>query len=354
MVSNCAASATANADATRPRQGPLVIAHRGASGYRPEHTRAAYELALAMGADALEPDIVVSSDGVLVLRHENELGGTTDIGARAEFAERRTTKVVDGEQRTGWFSEDFTWAELSTLRARERLPEVRPGSAEYDGSEPLLRLSDLLEIIDRASAAQDRLIVLVAELKHAHYFATHDLALGELFAVAVEGWATAENLIIESFEKGVLVQLQARGLAGKFIFLIEASGAPADAVALEGDTARSYAEHLTPLGLTALALEVDGVSVSRLLILARDADGNATGITDVVATAHAAGLLVFTWTLRAENRFLCLNNRRGSDPKALGDWRAEFMLVLSSGVDGVFADQPDLAIEARRRSVPLA
>lgn len=333
---------------------PLVIAHRGASGYRPEHTRSAYGLALTMGADALEPDVVVSRDGVLVIRHENELGGTTDIDAHPEFAERHTTKTVDGQTRTGWFSEDFTWAELSTLRARERLPEVRPESAKHDGTEPLLRLSELLNIIDLAADSLSRQIVLVAELKHAHYFTELGLPLDELFAAAVDGWATADNLVIESFELTVLRKLHARRVPGKRIFLIEHSGAPADAVALHGNNARSYADHLTTEGLAALANEVDGVSVSRRLILDRDAAGNATGITDVVARAHAAELLVFTWTLRPENLFLCANHRIGQDPHAWGNWSAEFALIMSSGVDGVFADQPDLAIEARSLLSPLA
>jgi glycerophosphoryl diester phosphodiesterase len=340
-------------DAPSPRR-PLVIAHRGASGYRPEHTRAAYELALMMGADALEPDIVLSRDGVLVLRHENELSGTTDIEARPEFAKRRTTKIVDGHSRTGWFSEDFTWAELSTLTARERMPTIRPASAEFDGTENILRLSDLLEIIDRFAAEQSRPIVLVAELKHAHYFASIGLPLDELFATAVDGWATASNLIVESFELTVLAKLRARGLPGRLIFLVENSGAPADSLALDDGDVVSYADHLTAAGLAKLAHTVDGVSVSRRLILEQDAAGNATGITAVVARAQAAGLLVFTWTLRAENRFLCLNHRSGTDPTALGDWRTEFALVMSSGVDGVFADQPDLVIKARRLSVPLA
>jgi glycerophosphoryl diester phosphodiesterase len=337
-----------------PSVHPLVIAHRGASGYRPEHTRAAYELALMMGADALEPDVVVSRDGVLVIRHENELSGTTDVGARSEFAGRRTTKVVDGHSRTGWFSEDFTWAEISTLKARERMPTIRPASAEFDGTEDVLRLSDLLEIIDTFAAEQSRQIVVVAELKHAHYFGALGLPLDELFAAAVDGWATADNLIVESFEPTILAKLRARGLPGKLVFLLEDSGAPADTVALEGAAARPYADYLTVAGFAALAKNVDGVSVSRQLILAQDSDGKVTGITDLVARAQAAGLHVFTWTLRAENRFLGSNNRNGDDPKVLGDWRTEFGLIMSSGVDGVFADQPDLAIEARSLLSPLA
>jgi glycerophosphoryl diester phosphodiesterase len=352
MVSISAAKADAT-ESTSP-SCPLVIAHRGASGYRPEHTRAAYELALTMGADALEPDIVVSRDGVLVLRHENELSGTTDIGARPEFAKRRTTKVVAGHSRTGWFSEDFTWAELSTLRARERMPELRPRSADADGAEPLLRLSDLLEIIDQFSIAQSRQIILVAELKHAHYFDSIGLPLDALFAAAIEGWATPNNLIVESFELTVLGKLRARGILGKLVFLIERSGAPADAVATGGASAVSYSDHLATAGLASLARAVDGVSVNRRLLVTEDAAGAVSGLTDLVARVHAAGLLAFTWTLRAENRFLALNHRIGADPTVWGDWRAEFALIMSSGVDGVFADQPDLAIEARRLSVPLA
>ena len=159
---------------------PLIIGHRGASGYRPEHTRAAYELAFRLGADAVEPDIVATRDGVLVLRHENEISGTTDVASRPEFADRRTTKLIDGARLTGWFTEDFTWAELSTLRAVERLPQVRQASATFDGLEPILRLSDLLGIIDDASGQRQR--IMVAELKHATYFESIGLPLDELFA----------------------------------------------------------------------------------------------------------------------------------------------------------------------------
>jgi len=177
---------------------PLIIGHRGASGYRPEHTRAAYELAFRLGADAVEPDIVATRDGVLVLRHENEISGTTDVASRPEFADRRANKLIDGARLTGWFTEDFTWAELSTLRAVERLPQVRQASATFDGLEPILRLSDLLGIIDDASGQRQR--IMVAELKHATYFESIGLPLDELFASEVSGWASDENLIVECFE----------------------------------------------------------------------------------------------------------------------------------------------------------
>jgi glycerophosphoryl diester phosphodiesterase len=326
---------------------PLVIAHRGASGYRPEHTRSAYELAFALGADAVEPDIVATKDGVLVLRHENEISGTTDVAAHAEFASRKTTKVIDGVSLTGWFTEDFTWDELATLRAIERIPLLRQSSSSFDRSEGILRLVDLLAIIDAAAVSTGRRLVLVAEIKHATYFESIGLPLDQLFAEAVRGWATPANLIVESFEQSVLMKIRERGIPGKLVFLAEHKGAPADLVAASGAKARSYADHLGQAGLARLRTEVDGVSVSRKLMLRLDLGKNATGVTDIVARSHAAGLLVFCWTLRAENKFLAKNNRVRGEARDYGNWRREFELIMSSGVDGVFADQPDLAVAAR-------
>ncbi|HPM52527.1 MAG TPA: glycerophosphodiester phosphodiesterase family protein [Rhodoglobus sp.] len=322
---------------------PLIIGHRGASGYRPEHTRAAYELAFRLGADAVEPDIVATRDGVLVLRHENEISGTTDVASRPEFADRRTSKLIDGARLTGWFTEDFTWAELSTLRAVERLPQVRQASATFDGLEPILRLSDLLGIIDDASGQRQR--IMVAELKHATYFESIGLPLDELFASEVSGWASDENLIVECFEQTVLGKVRARGVPGRVVFLAEASGSPADLVAQFGSKALPYSAHLTNAGLARLATAVDGVSVDKSLLLSTDAAGTTT-TTDFVERAHAAGLEVYTWTLRAENKFLAKGMRRGSSARDYGDWLDEFRLILGTGLDGVFADQPDLVREA--------
>ena len=307
----------------------LVIGHRGASGYRPEHTRSAYELAFALGADAVEPDIVATKDGVLVLRHENEISGTTDVAAHPEFAHRRTTKVIDGESLTGWFTEDFTWAELSTLRARERLPAIRTGAATFDGRWGILRLADLRDIIDEQSARLGRELIMVAELKHATYFASIGLPLDELFAAEMAGWATPTNLIVECFEQTVLGQVQERGIPGRFVYLLEKEGAPADRLD------RPYDDDLTEDGLAAVAQRFDGISVDKTILTA-----------DLVGRAHDAGLVAFTWTLRAENRFLPKALRRGSAPRDFGDWRTEFQLILGTGVDGVFADQPDLAVDA--------
>jgi glycerophosphoryl diester phosphodiesterase len=320
------------------RRAPLIIGHRGASGYRPEHTRAAYELAFALGADAVEPDIVATKDGVLVLRHENEISGTTDVASRAEFADRHTTKVIDGASLSGWFTEDFTWPELSTLRATERLPAVRQGASTFDGMYGILRLRDLLAIVDAESARLGRQLVLVAEIKHATYFESIGLPLDALFATEIGGWATPTNLIVESFEQGVLGAIRERGVPGRYVFLVEASGAPADLVARLGAAAPSYADHLADEGLARLAEEVDGISVDKKLIL--------PGGERLVTRAHAAGLSVFTWTLRAENEFLTQQHRTGSSPGDYGDWLAEFRAIIATGVDGVFADQPDLVVAA--------
>jgi len=326
---------------------PLVIGHRGASGYRPEHTRDAYNLAFTLGADAVEPDIVATRDGVLVLRHENEISGTTNVADHPEFADRRTSKTIDGEAITGWFTEDFTWEELSSLRARERLPEVRQASTTHNDGSPILRLSDLLQIVDEHPEAQRRQLQIVAEIKHASYFDSIGLPLDELFARDVSGWATADNMIIESFEQSVLHRIRDRGVPGKLVFLLESSGAPSDLIAKFGARARSYAEHLSDEGLAQLALEVDGISVDKKMLMVKDLTGNLTGTNDLVNRAHAAGLLVFCWTLRAENRFLPKNLRLSKLPEQHGDWMAEFRTIMDSGVDGVFADQPDLAVAAR-------
>ena len=324
---------------------PLLIAHRGASGYRPEHTRAAYSLAFALGADAVEPDLVATRDGVLVLRHENEISRTTDVASRREFAHRRTTKLVDGVHLTGWFTEDFTWDELRTLRTVERIPGIRPANTAFDGWYGILRLRDLIQMIDDASERQRRQIAMVAEIKHADYFSSLGLPLDELFAAEVGDWATGENLIVEAFEQTVLERIRQLGVPGRLIFLIEETGSPADLVSRDGSAARTFAEHLTESGLARLATEVHGISVNKSLLLDVDRAGGLQGATDLPDRAHAAGLSIYCWTLRPENRFLPRMLRSGTRHGGHGDWPTEFRTLLGSGVDGVFADQPDLVRE---------
>jgi glycerophosphoryl diester phosphodiesterase len=321
---------------------PHVIAHRGASGHRPEHSEAAYRLAIELGADAIEPDIVASRDGVLVLRHENEISGTTDVADHVEFADRRTTKRIEGADVTGWFTEDLTWAELSTLTVRERLPEVRPRSAEHDGTGRMLRLSDLVRLLDAAG----RPVGLVAEIKHATYFESIGLPLDELVADELRraGWAGDERLTIESFERTVLDQVRARGVAARYVYLIEKRGAAADLVARLGSAAPSYASQLEAPSLARFAAEgLHGVSLDKSTLI--DADGSTDA--RVVDRAHGAGLAVFAWTLRAENAFLSRAHRGPGGRGAQGHYVDEFRALMALGLDGVFADQPELAIAVR-------
>ena len=321
---------------------PLIIGHRGAPGYRPEHTRGSYELAIEMGVDAVEPDIVVSNDGILVIRHENELSTSTDVADHPEFAQRRTTKRIDGLDHVGWFAEDFTWDELATLRCRERIPGIRPGSASFDDQEPLLRLRDLLALLDE-HRARGREVIPVIEVKHASYFAEcgHDMAALLDTELASTGWK-GRRVVIESFELTILRRLRERGTHAELVFLLEAGGIPADQ--LTDPTSRSYTEWMTPEGLDVLAAHVDGISPDKTVILAPDAEGRATGPAPVVARAHERGLAVFTWTCRPENAFLLPPFRTG-DLADYGDWRSEWAVLTRAGLDGVFVDHADLGVE---------
>ncbi|MGX1694018.1 glycerophosphodiester phosphodiesterase family protein [Microbacterium keratanolyticum] len=322
-----------------PRRSPLVIGHRGAPGYRPEHSRSSYELALAMGVDAVEPDVVATRDGVLVVRHENEISGTTDIADHPEYADRRTTKKIDGVSLTGWFTEDFTWDELSVLLCRERLPEIRPASASFDDTQPLLRLTDLLDLVREGSLAHGREIGVVLEIKHATYFASIGLDLAPLIErdLRAAGWADGEHpLMIEAFESTVLADLRARSIPASYIYLIESTGKPFDQVAQHGRAALTYAATVSPRGLDALVGVVDGISVSKRMLLKR-------GRT-LVDDAHARGLRVFTWTARPENAFLAGDYRALGGKGAFGDYESEWEAIARTGIDGVFVDHPDLGV----------
>lgn len=288
-----------------------MIGHRGAPGYLPEHTRASFELAIAQGAGAIEADVVASRDGVLVVRHERGLGSTTDIAARPEFAGRR--------RRRNWFAEDLDWAELATLRARERLPRLRPGSAAHDGA-PILRLADVAAIAARAG------VRLVVELKSPGHLARLGLPLPELLLAELARVDPAPAIDVESFERTPLRQLAARGVDWPLVYLMKTRGTAADQPG--GPSYR--AERLHPGALAGLA----GVSVPV-----------RAATPALVGRMHAAGLAVWTWTLRPENRFLPVaDRRRGS---AFGDWRSVWDRTFAAGVDAVFADHPDLAVRLR-------
>ncbi|XOJ21793.1 glycerophosphodiester phosphodiesterase [Brevundimonas sp. S1H14] len=326
-----------------PSPSPIVIAHRGASGERPEHTRAAYELAIDQGADFIEPDLVMTRDGHLVVRHENEIGETTDVADHPDFAARRTTRDVDGVPITGWFTEDFTLAEMKTLRARERLPALRPASAAFDGQEPILTFDDVVTIARDASARTGRVIGVAPELKHPSHFAALGQPMEEAFVAALErhGLTGAEApILIQCFEVGTLERLKAR-IDAPLLQLMQADGGPADR------PGATYAEMATPQGLAEIARYADAVGVQDLMVVPRDDAGRALEASPLTADAHAAGLKVAVWTLRAENVFLPAQYRIGDAPADHGDLTGWLKAIYALGVDAVFSDFPAAAVEAR-------
>ncbi len=317
-------------------QPTRLIAHRGASGWAPEHTETAVRLAARLGADAVEPDLVATRDGVLVVRHDSELGSTTDIADRPELADRRRTQTIDGEEVAGWFVEDCTWAEVATLRARERLPRLRPLGALRDGREGVLRFTDLLAIADETG------LDVVAELKHASHHAALGLPLDALLADAVAGthWAGDGRLTVESFEEGVLHEVRDRGVEARLVYLMGEGGTAADLVGRDGASAPTYAEQRGDASLAELARRVDAISVDKAVLFDRS-DG-ALRASDLVERARAVGLGTIAWTLRPENAFLEPEHRLGEHPAAWGDWTTEWRMLASLGLEAVFADHPDL------------
>lgn len=301
----------------------IVIAHRGASGERPEHTLASYSLAIEQGADFIEPDLVMTKDGVLVARHENEIGGTTDVAGHPEFAPRRRTQTIDGETLTGWFTEDFTLAEIKTLRARERLPDLRPQNCAYDGRFSVPTFDEIMELVIAANAGRpvDAAIGVYPETKHPAHFAAIGLPqeAAVLSALDRHGYGDlGSSVFIQSFDPKNLRLL--RGLTDMpLVQLLEHGLGDVDEVAMYADAIGIY----KPLA---------------------SAEG--------VRAAHAAGLKVHVWTFRAENEFLPPELRNGAEPGAHGDLGAEIDRYLDRGIDGFFTDFPALgvrALAARRR-----
>ncbi|PJI88053.1 glycerophosphodiester phosphodiesterase [Sphingomonas koreensis] len=329
-------------DATMPAQKPIVIAHRGASGERPEHTLAAYELAIEQGADFIEPDLVMTRDGQLVARHENNITDTTDVASRPEFRDRKTSKTIDGTRHSGWFTEDFTLAELKTLRAKERLPLLRRGNTKFDGQFEVPTLREVIALAKSASAKTGRTIGIYPETKHPSYFASIGLPL-EAALVAELGaadWDRADApVFIQSFEVNNLKAL-AKLTKVPLIQLMDAEGGPADGAQ------PSYAAMITPEGLKAVAAYAAGIGPAK--VMAVKADGT---VTPLVADAHAAGLKVHPWTFRAENFFLPSGLRGGINPAGHGRLGEEISRHLAAGVDGFFTDFPYQGVEARDRHV---
>lgn len=350
---------TKRAKAAAPRKKTLLIGHRGASGYVPEHTLTSYFLAIQQGADYAEPDLVMTKDGVLVARHENEIGGTTDVAGRKEFARLKTVKTIDGTAVEGWFTEDFTLAELKTLRARERIPELRPVNTRFDGQFEIPTFEEILGMLraldgQRAAAARKlglpkpARIGVYPETKHPTYFEGCGLRMdGPLLrALAKHGYeGRGAPVFIQSFEVGNLRRLRKRTKV-PMVQLIEASGAPYDFIA-SGDP-RTYADLITPVGLADIAVYANAIGPNKSLVIPRDAAGAPGAPSSLVRDAHAAGLGVHPWTFRAENNFLPTPFRSSADPAQVGDLAAELRAYLATGIDGFFTDHPAIAREALR------
>ncbi len=325
---------------------PLIIAHRGASGYLPEHTLAAYAIAVLQGADYIEPDLVMSKDGQLFARHDNELGLTTDVARHPEFAERKRKQRIDGVELDGWFSEDFTAAELKRLRAIERIPDIRPGNTRLDGQFEIPTLQEIIDLVKALQVSQGREIGLYIETKHPAHFQQLGLAMEKplVQALARNGYRDAEAPVyIQSFEVGNLKAL--RQLSSLRLVQLYGKGQPQDQV-VQGNPL-TYAQMATPAGLKAVAEYANGVGPDKGYVIPRQPDGSLGEPTPFVTDAHAAGLKVHPYTFRAENQFLPTDLQRGSDPATRGDIEAELRAFLATGIDGLFIDQPDIAVRLR-------
>ena len=348
----------ADARAAAPPAATLVIAHRGASGYRPEHTLAAYALALDLGADYVEPDLVLTRDGVFIARHENALAvvddasgavieATTNVHTLPRFADRRATKTIDGKRLTGWFSEDFTLAEIKSLRARERIPRERPGNRAYDDQFEISTLQEVIELAQAKSAALGRTIGIYPETKHPSYHASIGLPMEDRLVAVLRanGWDRADApVFIQSFEVANLRYL-ASITSVRRVQLLAARGKPWD-FELAGDP-RAYADLATAAGLQEIARYAQGVGPHKSWVVTSGPNGRLGTPTRFVADAHAAGLVVHPWTFRAENAFLPADLRRGKRVSDHGDARAEILAFLRTGIDGFFTDHADVGVAAR-------
>jgi glycerophosphoryl diester phosphodiesterase len=303
-----------------PPETPILIAHRGASGHRPEHTLEAYRVAVEMGADFIEPDLVTTKDGVLIARHENEIAATTDAAER--FPDRKRSKTIDGQSISGWFGEDFTLAEIRTLRARERLAFR---SHAYDGKFPIATFDEVIELAQRLGSARGRPVGVYPETKHPAYFRSLGLPLEEKLIASLEkhGWNRADApVFIQSFEQENLRELHKK--------------TPVPLIQLVSD-----GKLTTDEGLKSIATYAKGLGPEKRLVLPVNADGSLGTPTGLVERAHRAGLLVHVWTLRADKEFL---------PAAYkGDAAAEFREFKGLGVDGMFSDFPDIGAAALGR-----
>ena len=332
----------------QPRKVPLVLGHRGASALRPEHTLGAYAKAIADGADFIEPDLVSTKDGVLVARHENNIAETTDVESRMEFAARRTRKAIDGQQVEGWFTEDFTLAELKTLRACERLVGGRTESHSFDGQFQIVTLEEIVDFTNAEAAARGRTIGLIPEFKHSTYFSEIGLQLEPRFLEALgrSDYLRRAPLVLQSFEVSNLKALRPKiaGLANvQLMQLVETpQAAPYDLKS--AGSVLTYGDMLTASGLAEIATYADWIAPPTRAYIPLDSKGRLGKPTGLARAAHIAGLLVGTWTFRPENRFLAADFRdlAGDDVRNPAGSVAEISRYVAEGLDGFFTDDPAL------------
>lgn len=319
---------------TFTNQSPIIIAHRGASGYRPEHTLASYELAIDLGADYIEPDLVMTKDGILIARHENEISETTDIVDHAEFAYLRTTKIIDSEIKTGWFTEDLTIAEIKTLRAKERIPEIRPQNAIYNGMFTIPTFTEIIDLVKDKSEKVGRNIGIYPETKHPCYFQEIGLPLEAALLSNLQDIDLP--IFIQSFAVSNLKELSQKTDL-PLVQLINDIGKPYDFV-INNDQ-RTYRDLLTAKGLQEIAEYAQAIGVHKNLLIPRDIHGKLLSPTSLIIDAHAANLQVHAWTFRNEDFFLPLDLQ--------GNPEKEYEIFLNLGVNGVFTDYPDLAVKQK-------
>ncbi|RDD88813.1 glycerophosphodiester phosphodiesterase [Streptomyces parvulus] len=328
---------------------PTVIGHRGASGYRPEHTFGSYELALDMGADIVEAgDLVPTRDGHLVCRHEPEIGGTTDVAGHREFADRKRTKLLDGVSTTGWFTEDFTLAELKTLRATERIPANRPHNSLYDGRWEIPTFEEVLRWQNEQTRRRGRQVWIYPELKHPTYFRKLGLGTEERLARLLRKYGKDRKhspVIVQSFEPTSIQRMNRLVGNPLAVLLSGANTRPWDFV--ETGDPRTTADLVTPKGLREIASYAQGIGPTLDLIIPRDSAGRLTEPTTLVRDAHRAGLILHPYTMRNENPFLPAEFRKGTDPDAYGDAFGAFRTYFATGIDGIFTDNPDTGVLAR-------
>ncbi|WP_031161907.1 glycerophosphodiester phosphodiesterase [Streptomyces durhamensis] len=328
---------------------PTIIGHRGASGYRPEHTFGSYELALDLGADVVEAgDLVPTKDGHLVCRHEPEIGGTTDVAARPEFAGRKTTKVVDGVSTTGWFTEDFTLAELKTLRAVERIPANRPHNTLYNGRWEIPTFEEVLKWQDEQTRKRGKQVWIYPETKHPTYFRKLGLGLEERVAKLLRKYGKDGRnspVILQSFEPTSIQKLNQLVDNPLVVLLSTADSRPYDFV--EAGDPRTVADLITPKGLREIAGYAQGIGPTLDLVIPKNADGTLAKPTTLVSDAHRVGLVLHPYTMRNENPFLPAEYRKGSAADAYGDSFGAFRTYFATGIDGVFTDNADTGLLAR-------